>query len=123
MIFGIGIDLIEIERIRKVIERNELAFTHKILTETEIGKMPQGENRKIEYIAGRFAGKEAVAKAYGTGIGKELGWKDIEIDTLSTGQPIVNFKKGSCLGDNIRAHISISHTQTMAIAKVIIEQM
>ncbi|WP_339060957.1 holo-ACP synthase [Tepidibacillus marianensis] len=123
MIFGIGIDLIEIQRIKNVMERNETAFTHKILTETELKKMPQGDKRRAEYLAGRFAGKEAVAKAYGTGIGKELGWRDIEIDTLPTGQPIVKLRRNCLLNQAARIHISISHSDTMAIAKVIIEQM
>ncbi|TCS78356.1 holo-ACP synthase [Tepidibacillus fermentans] len=123
MIFGIGVDLIELERIRKIVERSELAFIKKILTSVEIEHLPRLPRRKIEYLAGRFAGKEAVAKALGTGIGKNLNWKDIEILPLPSGKPTVTLKNDYWPVDDFKIHISISHSQSMAIAKVLIEQI
>ena len=75
MILGIGIDLVELERIRRFgTER----MAQRILTERERAYLPRSERRILEFLAGRFAAKEAVAKAAGTGIGK-LGFQDIEI--------------------------------------------
>jgi len=119
MIYGIGIDLIEINRIEKVFKRKGNRFLKKILTDYEIELCPV--NRKIEYIAGRFAAKEAVAKALGTGLGKELEWKDIEILNENNGKPNVKIRNNVWDSKGFHTHISISHTKSLAIAKVIIE--
>src|SRR5690606_39406938 len=75
MILGIGIDLVELERIRRFgAER----LARRILTERERAYLPRSEGRILEFLAGRFAAKEAVSKAAGTGIGK-LSFQDIEI--------------------------------------------
>ncbi|MFV9511769.1 holo-ACP synthase [Tepidibacillus sp. LV47] len=123
MIFGIGVDLIELERIRKIVERNEISFINKILTKAEKEYLPTSTKRKIEYLAGRFAGKEAVAKALGTGIGKGLSWKEIEILPLPSGKPVVTLKNDHLLTYDFKIHITISHSKSLAIAKVIIEQI
>ena len=86
MILGVGIDLVELERVRRFgTER----MAQRILTEGEKAYLPRSERRMLEFLAGRFAAKEAVAKAAGTGIGK-LGFQDIEIipmTELSPGPP------------------------------------
>ncbi|GBF11914.1 holo-ACP synthase [Tepidibacillus sp. HK-1] len=123
MIIGIGIDLVEIPRIKGIIENKESHFLQKVFTQKELAGAPLNPQRKIEYLAGRFAGKEAVAKAFGTGIGKQLNWKDIEISSLDSGKPIVVIKSTEVEKENLTIHISISHTKTIAIAKVIIEQI
>jgi len=120
MIYGIGIDLIEIERIKNILERSD-KLASKILSEGELKICPTNLNRRIEFIAGRFAGKEAIAKALGTGIGKKLSWRDIEILKLESGKPYVSLKKDNWTAEKFRIHISISHTKTLAIAKVVIE--
>ncbi len=120
MIYGIGIDVIEISRIEKILERKEKNFVNKILSDNETNQCPIDKTRKLEYIAGRFAGKEAVAKAIGTGIVSQLNWKDIEILNLDSGKPFIKINSDFGLGKFIY-HISISHTKELAVAKVIIE--
>lgn len=120
MIFGIGVDLVEIERIKQILARNE-RFINKILTESEISLCPASEMKKAEFVAGRFAAKEAVVKALGTGIGKSVGWKDIEILKLDSGKPYIVLNQKGILNEEFKLHISISHTKNLALAKVIIE--
>lgn len=116
MIIGIGLDLIELHRIKKLIERQE-RFPQRILTEGECMKYEQLSNkRKVEFLAGRFAAKEAYAKALGTGIGKHLNFHDIEIETNEQGKPFIHSK-------DMRCHLSITHTNEYAAAQVIIEKI
>jgi holo-[acyl-carrier protein] synthase len=115
MIKGIGIDIIEMERIKKLIERTD-KFAERILTSSEKEKYETlAGNRKIEFLAGRFSAKEAFSKAMGTGIGEELSFTDIEILQDSKGKPYINrpFKDG--------VHLSISHSKEYAVSQVIIE--
>ncbi|ELK48675.1 holo-ACP synthase [Halobacillus sp. BAB-2008] len=84
MIEGIGIDIIELDRINQSIKRNP-RFVQRILTENEYQRYEMlNEGRRVEFLAGRFAAKEACAKALGTGIGK-TGFQDIEISSAETG--------------------------------------
>ncbi|WAA09248.1 holo-ACP synthase [Fervidibacillus albus] len=116
MILGVGIDIVEIPRIRDLFRRNE-KLTERILTEKERQTFDQlPEKRKFEYLAGRFAAKEAFAKAYGTGIGKALAFHNIEIANDEKGKPYFVKPIG------IRAHLSISHSEQYAVAQVIIEE-
>ena len=76
MILGIGTDLAEISRIRRIgLQR----LAGRILSKEEMALMPASDGRRAEWLAGRFAAKEAVAKATGTGIGGRLGFQEIEI--------------------------------------------
>jgi holo-[acyl-carrier protein] synthase len=116
MISGIGIDIIELDRIKTIIDRQP-KFIQRILTENELlifGKLTS--QRKIEFLAGRFAAKEAYAKANGTGIGNNLSFLDIEIQPDPFGKPqiIAPIKEG--------VHLSISHSRDYAIAQVVIEK-
>src|SRR5699024_2759604 len=79
MIKGIGIDIIELSRIQKSVQNNP-RFVHRILAEEEIKHYENlsTDRRKVEFLAGRFAAKEAFAKANGTGIG-ELSFRDIQV--------------------------------------------
>lgn len=117
MIKGIGIDLIELARIKDSIKQN-VRLTKRILTESEQSLLSaiNGEQRKVEFIAGRFAAKEAFSKAAGTGIGK-LSFRDIEIIPGESGAPQIKvdgFEK-------YELFISISHGKDYAVAQVIIE--
>lgn len=117
MITGIGIDIVELERIQQIIERQK-RFPDRILTSVEKEKFKiLGDKRKAEYLAGRFAAKEAFSKAFGTGIGKELSFLDIEICTDEKGKPFIQkpFKEG--------VHLSISHSTNYAVAQVILEKI
>jgi holo-[acyl-carrier protein] synthase len=116
MIIGTGIDIIEIGRIKKLVEKQP-RFPDRVLTEKEKEVfLSYNERRGMEYLAGRWAAKEAFSKARGTGIGKELSFLDIEIASDIHGRPI--FTKPITEG----VHLSISHSEEYAIAQVIIEK-
>jgi holo-[acyl-carrier protein] synthase len=114
MIKGIGIDIIELHRIREIISRQR-KLVDRILTENEKNMFEDlSDVRKVEFLAGRFAAKEAFSKAYGTGIGTEISFLDIEIETDLNGKPF--FTK-----PDVQAHLSISHSREYAVAQVVIE--
>ena len=126
MIIGIGVDIIEIERVRQAIQNNK-NFLSKLFTEKEIDYFI---SRKMnsEVIAGNFAAKEAVSKALGTGI-RGFSFKDIEILRNELGKPEVILHNGANLignklvGNNnsLRVHLSISHNNNSAIAYSVLE--
>ncbi len=116
MIVGIGLDLIEIERIEHAVSNNE-RFVERILTPNERERYVQlSTKRKIEFLAGRFAAKEAYAKARGTGIGK-LSWQHIEIKS-ENGRPVI-----LSTNEHERVHVTITHTKQTVAAQVIIESL
>jgi len=117
VIVGTGIDIIEISRIKHAYEKNE-KFAERVLTDGEIKKFHSFVNhRKYEYLAGRFAVKEAFSKAMGTGIGK-VGFHDIEVLNMEkTGQPYIN---KSPFDGNV--FVSISHSKDIACAQIILEE-
>ena len=116
MITGIGIDIVELERIKNIMERQK-KIIDRVLTPLEKDHYETlSEKRKVEFLAGRFAAKESFSKAFGSGIGKELSFMDIEIQVDSKGKPVIvkPISKG--------VHLSISHSSQFAIAQVIIEK-
>ncbi|MDR7001998.1 holo-ACP synthase [Neobacillus niacini] len=114
MISGIGIDIVELSRIQNLLQRQR-KLIDRILTDQEKQKFEVlSERRQVEFLAGRFAAKEAFSKAAGTGIGKELSFLDIEIDSDPFGKPII-------IRPEISAHLSISHSREYAVAQVVIE--
>lgn len=115
MIVGIGIDIVELDRIARSIEKPR--FMNRLLTEAEreIART-YSTDRRIEFVAGRFAAKEAYAKAIGTGIARGLSWQQIEILPDESGRPIM---RAPFRG---RIHVSISHSERYAVAQVIIEE-
>ncbi|WP_026688736.1 holo-ACP synthase [Alteribacter aurantiacus] len=117
MIKGIGLDVIELERIESLYKRKK-SFADRILTgeEKEVFHMLDGK-RQIEFLAGRFAGKEALAKAFGCGIGEQFSFQDASILADERGKPHVRLHQGI----EGTVHISITHTQTIAAAQVIWE--
>ena len=126
MIIGIGVDIIEIERVRQAIQNNK-NFLSKLFTEREIDYFIS-RNMNSEVIAGNFAVKEAVSKALGTGI-RGFSFKDIEILRNELGKPEVILHNGANLignklvGNNnsLRVHLSISHNNSSAIAYSVLE--
>ena len=112
MIKGIGCDLVNLERIKK---SDIMKLAKRILTEREFIMFSDSSNekRKIEFLAGRFAAKEAYSKALGFGIG-QVGFKDIEILNDEAGKPVIN-------SDN-SVHISITHTDEYAMAFAVVEK-
>jgi holo-[acyl-carrier protein] synthase len=114
VITGIGIDITELSRIRDLLVRNP-KLANRILTENEKETYAVLTGRRqAEFLAGRFAAKEAFAKANGTGIGKNLSFQDIEIATDASGKPFI-------VRPAVRAHLSISHSREYAVAEVVIE--
>ena len=116
MIIGIGVDVVEIDRIQKIAIKND-TFALKLLTPTEYARYQTLQNRrKIEFLAGRFAAKEAFSKAMGTGIGK-LSFQHIEITNNGLGAPVL-----TCDQFDGIIHLSISHSHTVAVAQVVLER-
>ncbi|HTY89336.1 MAG TPA: holo-ACP synthase [Candidatus Acidoferrum sp.] len=125
MILGIGIDIIEVARVRASHERFGARFLNRILLEDEIAYC-LGHKDPAPFLAARFAAKEAISKAFGTGIGAQLGWQDMEIRKKNSGEPfVVLHGKGDQLFRSRRAKrllISLSHTVNYAAATAILER-
>ena len=125
MIVGVGIDLIEVARVQSVAERFGDRFLHRILRPDELAYC-RDFARPSPHVAARFAAKEAVSKAFGTGIGAALGWQDIEVARRDSGQPfLVLHGAGLELlasrgGGTI--HLSLSHTEHYATAVAVWDQ-
>jgi holo-[acyl-carrier protein] synthase len=124
MILGIGVDLVEVARIEQAIARHGEPFLHRIFTADEIAYCSKMKSPAPHYAA-RFAAKEAVSKAFGTGIGAQLGWHDIEVRREESGKPsIILHGDGAALASARGAreiHLSLSHTTAYAVAQVVID--
>lgn len=117
MIKGIGLDMIDLDRVAAAVKKNN-RFVERILTTTEIRQYEKYKGaRQIEYLAGRFAAKEAYAKAIGTGFGKGLHFTDIEILQDADGKPHVVKPTQT----DTAVFVSITHTGRSAAAQIIIE--
>jgi holo-[acyl-carrier protein] synthase len=121
-LIGHGIDLVEIDRIRDAIERHGDRFLRRVYTAAEQAEAGEGPLR-IQFLAGRFAAKEAVMKALGTGWARGVSWTDIDVRRLPSGKPEVTLG-GKCLeisgGLGVdRWEISITHTAGHAAASVV----
>ncbi len=143
MILSIGCDIVAIKRILKIVQNNGYRLLQRICTPNEIISLNILETAKhslksygtvnqintlnqsqifslAQFIAKRFAAKEAYAKAHGCGIGKYLSFQDIEIDNDAKGKPF--FTNQTALLENLNAHLSISDEKEFAIAYVILEK-
>ncbi|NTU57351.1 MAG: holo-ACP synthase [Chlorobiaceae bacterium] len=113
----IGVDIVEISRIRAIYERFGAVFMRKILTEAEIDQCLSKPD-PVASLAGRFAAKEAVSKALGSGIARSLSWRSIEVLNDDAGKPVVSLH---CPDPPRRISISISHDRHSAIAMALVE--
>jgi holo-[acyl-carrier protein] synthase len=124
MILGTGIDLIEVARIADSFGKFGERFVNRILLPDEIAYC-LAHRRPAPFLAVRFAAKEAVSKAFGTGIGAQLGWQDVEIRRKESGEPfVVLHGKGRELfaaRGAKKLHVSLSHTEHYAAATAILE--
>lgn len=118
-VLGLGCDLCDVARVRGVWERQGERFLAFTYTEAERAYCLQMRD-PAPFLAARFAAKEAVSKAFGTGIGAELGWKSIEVAHDERGAPVIKFDaQGEAL---LKARgaagvmLTLSHTDTMAMA-------
>ena len=111
MVIGIGIDIIEIDRIKESVEKYGDSFLNKIYTKTELDYCLNKSN-KDQHLAARFAAKEAVYKALTTGTQEKAGWQNIEILNKTNGMPIVKLKGylENYLTNGNSLKISISHS-------------
>jgi holo-[acyl-carrier protein] synthase len=123
-VIGIGIDLVEVERIQHSLDRFGERFLLRVFTEGEI-KYSMSMKFPARHLAARFAGKEAVAKAFGTGIGKTMGWRNIDICKRPTGEPFLVFsgpgRELAAKRGVTSALITLTHTDHHAMACVVLE--
>jgi holo-[acyl-carrier protein] synthase len=124
MIVGTGIDIAEVPRIRKAIERFGDRFLQRVFTPAEILYCDSKANRAERYAA-RFAAKEAAMKAIGTGWNHGVRWRDCEVTRMPGGRPTLTFHgKAAEFAGKLgvkHAALSLSHTAEQAIAQVILE--
>jgi holo-[acyl-carrier protein] synthase len=124
VILGTGIDIIEVARIEASHQKFGERFLQRILRPSEIS-YSLSHKRPAPFLAVRFAAKEAISKAFGTGIGRQLGWQDMEVGRKESGEPFVILHDGglrllSERGARI-VHLSLSHTEHYAAAVAILE--
>ncbi len=121
MVIGIGIDIIEISRVKESIEKYGDKFLNKIYTKQELDYC-LSKSEKYQHFAARFAAKEAVYKALTSGWEESIGWHDVEILNQPNGMPIVN-KKGKLarfLAEGKNLKISMSHSRDYVACVAII---
>lgn len=131
MIYGIGHDILEMERVARLLKGSSgERFLQRILTagEREALAHREAEARRTEWVAGRFAAKEAVVKAFGTGIGSVIDFQDIEVLSDARGKPHARLSEAAwsrlgLSGASCRIHVSISHQPSLASAQAIVEQL
>lgn len=118
-IIGVGTDIVNIRRIENVCKKNKYLFLKKIFTNKEIKILTKYKLKQGSKIAMRFAAKEALSKALGTGIGKKLSFLDFEVLNLSSGQPYFFFKNKQIF-KNLNSYLSMSDDYPWALAFVVI---
>lgn len=124
MILGIGTDITEVARIKSSLERFGDSFIQRILRPSEIAYCRTFQE-PAQYVAARFAAKEAISKAFGTGIGAQLSWHDMEICRRESGEPFVILHDGGkalfTSRNAKRLLITLSHTHNYATAVAVLE--
>jgi holo-[acyl-carrier protein] synthase len=131
MIVGIGLDMVELQRIGRIIQQPSggARFADRVLTGREKERWAALPSRRaLEFLAGRFAAKEAVVKALGCGIGATAGFRDIEILPDAGGKPVCVLSDGAwqrlgAQGAQHRILVAITHERTMAAATAVVEQI
>jgi holo-[acyl-carrier protein] synthase len=123
-VLGIGIDLVEVKRIRDLLQRHGDRFKKRMFSDEEVAYCELFAESAIPYAA-RFAAKEAAVKALGTGFAGEVGFADVEVTRLPTGQPELRFHGGAkaraeALGVQ-RSWVTLTHTSEHAMAQVLLE--
>lgn len=130
MIIGVGTDILEIERVRALINgRLGERFLRRILTPRE-RQLAAERKEQYEFAAGRFAAKEAIVKAFGCGIGEHIGFQDIEIIPDRLGKPCCTLsaeamhrlKELQYHAEEMTIHLSISHSHTIVSAFAVVER-
>lgn len=118
-VLGIGVDIVSVSRIRDLVSRQGDRFLHRVYTSAELEYCSKFKDPSERYAA-RFAAKEAVAKAFSTGIGEHLNWTSVGVVSGDRGQPLIVLDElgkillGQVGGNHVG--ISLSHTEDTAIA-------
>jgi holo-[acyl-carrier protein] synthase len=124
MIVGTGIDICEVPRIAQSIARFGDRFLERVFTPAEI-QYCQSKKNSVERFAARFAAKEAAMKALGTGVNRGITWKQIAVSNAPGGRPTLTLSgKASLMAETLRVKrisISLTHTESTAMAQVIFE--
>src|SRR5690349_1169599 len=124
-ILGVGVDLVEVKRIQHSLDRFGERFMKRVFTEGEITYC-RSMKFPARHFAARFAAKEAVSKAFGTGIGKAMGWRDIDVHKKESGEPFLVLRGGADRlakrGDMKSSWITLSHTDHHAVAMIVLER-
>ena len=124
MIYGVGTDVVEVERIRAVLAKYGERFARRILCESEMRRF-ESHRLKANYLAKRFAAKEAFTKALGTGIRAPANWHGVWVRNLPSGKPVLEFsealRKFMATKGVTSAHVSLSDEKGVAFATVILE--
>lgn len=117
---GLGTDIVDVERIRRVMERQGDRFLRRVYTDEEL-EYCLGMKHPHKHLAARFAAKEAVSKAFTTGIGAQLGWKSISVYKGDRHEPLVRMdEKGRALLQEVGAtHVWVSLTHTEELAQAV----
>jgi len=125
MIVGTGVDMVAVKRIQGAVDRHGDRFLKKIFTPAEL-EYSRNRARMFEHLAARFAAKEGVLKALGTGAARGATLRDVEVVNDELGKPTIRLHGHTrCLADEQqvrRIHLSISHTDDLAIAQVVMER-
>jgi holo-[acyl-carrier protein] synthase len=123
-VLGIGVDLVECARIEHSLERFGDRFLRRVFTDGEI-EYSTSMKFPARHLAARFAAKEAVSKAFGTGIGKAMGWRDIDVRKKPSGEPFLLLTGGAERLAKERsvknALITLSHSDQHAVATIVLE--
>jgi holo-[acyl-carrier protein] synthase len=123
-VIGIGVDLVECARIQHSLDRFGDRFLHRVFTDGEIA-YSMSMKFPARHLAARFAAKEAVSKAFGTGIGKAMGWRDLDVRKKPSGEPYLIFAgKAEQIAKThgvTSALVTLSHTDNHAMAMVVLE--
>ncbi|YCM44938.1 holo-ACP synthase [Verrucomicrobiaceae bacterium 227] len=122
-LIGIGIDVVEVSRVKSSLDEFGERFVTRIFTESEREYCARQKRPELHFAA-RFAAKEAIAKAFGTGIGKEIGWLDMEICRRESGEPMVELSGGGAeyAKDRgvLQVMVSLTHAKHYAAANAVI---
>ena len=129
MIYGIGTDICDVRRIRDSLERSGERFAAKVLSEAELeiwrARGERWPERGVRFLATRFSAKEAFSKAIGLGMHMPMTWRDCEIATLASGQPVIVLHRGLkdwFEGLGLSAHVSVSDETDYVTSFVVVEK-
>lgn len=121
IIQGIGVDIVDVRRLKKTLDEQGKAFLAKVFTEQEVAYC-KARRKSHEHFAARFAAKEAVGKAMQTGWSGQFRWKDVEVVNEPSGAPhIVLYREVAQTLKNCTVHLSLSHTENTVVAFAVIE--